>query len=299
MAWTNNFVVSPGTNSSELMTRPLGWMLVGVLIWAMPTISAVPHLTRMDSLFIIAATGEPRFKTARDSCEKLLVGDAIVPDYLIASRLSGLTPRQHHYVEHLFITLSDSGRHALARQKLASALSTISDSLKAQLLHIGSELADSTFLNVARLYLGADSEDVRKAAVRSLGMYPNPQDDSGLLQRIETTTGLERQENLWALSRHKGVKDWQRLVPVLKDEMLYNRQLARKLLDSASGGKWSALVKYRPTKMDQVERLEWMLLALDNRDSTAQAYLKKERLVLSPLARKFMDSEFQISTSKF
>ncbi len=250
MAWINNFVFSPGTRSSPLMSRPLVWMLVGILIWAMPTISAVPHLTRMDSLFIIAATGEPRFKAIRDSCEKILVGDTTVPDYLIASRLIGQTPRQRHYVEHLFVTLSDSGRHALARRKIASALSTVPDSLKAQLLHIGSELADSSFLSVARLYLSADSVEVRKAAVRSLGMYPNPIDVSGLLHRIEITTGLERQENLWALSKHKGLKDWHRLVPILKDEMLYNRQLAHMLLDSASGGKWSVLAKYPPINVD-------------------------------------------------
>src|SRR4051812_9442719 len=32
-----------------------------------------PALSRMDTVFIIAATGEPRFKTQRDSCEKILI----------------------------------------------------------------------------------------------------------------------------------------------------------------------------------------------------------------------------------
>src|SRR4051812_41813928 len=65
-----------------------------------------PALSRMDTVFIIAATGEPRFKARRDSCEKLLLaGDSLTLDYLIARRLIGQTPRQRHYVEHLFVAM--------------------------------------------------------------------------------------------------------------------------------------------------------------------------------------------------
>ena len=53
-----------------------------------------PALSGYDSLFIIASTGEPRFKAPRDSCEKLLTaGGAATAEYLLAHRLDHQTPR--------------------------------------------------------------------------------------------------------------------------------------------------------------------------------------------------------------
>ena len=253
-------------------------------------ISAAPVLTRMDSLFIIAATGEPRFQNQRDSAENLLIVDSTTPAYLIAHRLIGQTPRQRHYVEHLFTAITNSKRPRACVAQLGEAISTAADSLKSQLLHIGSELGDNSFLLVARLYLEVDSQEVRKSAVRSLGMYPDSQDLPWLLNRIEKTQGLERQENLWALSRHGAVKDWPRLLSLLRDEWLYNRQLAHRVLDSAVAGDWNKLARHVPAQPDLAERLEWVLLALDFQTPAAQAYLKKELAKLSPKTRAFVEN---------
>src|SRR4051812_13339335 len=162
-------------------------------------IAVPPVLTRPDSLFIAAATGEPRFQRIRDSSEKILVaGDTATLDYLIAHRLMGQTPRQRHYVETLFKDISDSGRHPSAAARLAAALPTAADSLKPQLLHIGSELGDSAFLKTARNYLQHDSVEVRRNAVRSLGSYPSPENAAWLIAGLEKTRDLERAERLWA-----------------------------------------------------------------------------------------------------
>lgn len=249
-----------------------------------------PILTHQDSLFIIAATGEPRFKAQRDSSEKLLAADTSTAGYLIAHRLICQTPRQRHYVEHLFAVISDSGRHPAPVTKLASALPGAVDSVKSELLHIGSEMGDSAFLPVARLYLRADSEEVRKAAVRSLGMYPKDADVPWLLERIASTSALERQENLWALSRHGRIKEWPRLLPLLRDSNLYNRQLVRRLLDSAVAGDWNQMGKYLPAKPDADERLEWVLLALEMPGPASRAYVDRELPLLAPARRRFIES---------
>lgn len=196
-----------------------------------------PVFSHLDSLFIIAATGEPRFKTLRDASEKMLVADSQTLDYLLKQRLTGQTPRQRHYVERLFSLSADSGRHVGPVQKLAAALKTMPDTLKVQLLQIGSELKDSSFLIVARQYLSADSELVRFAAVRSLGMYVQKSDVEFLLQRVEKTSGQERQEHLWALEQHCPIHEWKRLVPILKDGNYHSRQFVKRILacsDSSS-----------------------------------------------------------------
>lgn len=195
--------------------------------------------SHQDSLFIIAATGEPRFKGGRDSCEKILVRDTSTLDYLLKKRLVRQTPRQRHYVEHLFALIADSGRSQLPGKKLGEALKTAPDSIKMQLLQIGSELKDSLFLPVARLYLNADSVWVRNAAVRSLGTYPKAVDVEFLLNRIEKTSGLERQENLWALEQHAPIKNWKRLLPILQDENYHTRQFVKRILEVSDSTKKS------------------------------------------------------------
>jgi hypothetical protein len=81
--------------------------------------------------------------------------------------------------------------------------------------------------------------------------------------------------------------------------MLYNRQVTRRLLDSASAGKWTVLAKCRPGTMGPIERLEWALLAMGHRDPEAQAYVKEEIPLLAPLALKFMQAESRSLPPKF
>ena len=265
-------------------------MTIIFLIFLIDGTEAKTSLTRLDSLFIIAATGEPRFKVARESCEKILVLDSATPNYLLHVRLTGQSPRQRHYVEHLFAAISDSGKNPIVVLRIAAALPISPDSVQPQLLHIGSELGDSAFLPIARLYLKADSEEIRKAAVRSLGTYPKSVDVATLLNRIAKTSSLERQENLWALSRHGIIKEWPKLIPVLQDEYLYNRQIARRLLVEGSQKNWEALEKYCPLRFSSDERLEWILLAMDIPGKAAHDFLNRESKLLSSGRRQFLAS---------
>ena len=248
---------------------------------------APPALSRLDTLFITAATGEPRFQAMRDTAEKRLVaGGAATLDYLLAARLVGQTPRQRHYVERLFILVSDSGKRPEAAARLDKALPTAPDSLKVQLLRIGSALGDRAFLATARKYLQADSVEVRKMAVRSLGTYPDPSDLPFLLEAAARTKGLERQMLLWALSKHPPLKDWPRLLPALKDEQFYNRQWARRLLAKAAKGDWKALEKRCPLVLTPEERREWVLLARDLKGS--DTFLRREIPRLTPESRRVL-----------
>ncbi|HKP98288.1 MAG TPA: HEAT repeat domain-containing protein, partial [Fibrobacteria bacterium] len=249
-----------------------------------------PVFTHQDSLFIAAATGEPRFKPLRDGAEKeLIAGDTLTLDYLLAKRLLDQTPRQRHYVENLFKAVSDSGRNHAPVTRLATALSGAADSVQVQLLHIGSELGDTTFLPVARLYLRHDSVEVRKTAVRSLGTYPAPANAALLLDGLDKTKDLERQARLWALDKQTALKDWPRLLPVLEDGNLYNRQLARRIV-ARSAGDWAPLERYVPADPDPEEQLEWVLLALETPGPAAKAYVRKALPALDPEPRKFIES---------
>jgi hypothetical protein len=257
----------------------------GVAAWRPPV------LTRLDSLFIIAATGEPRHQSGRDSCQRLLIagrGATLDLDYLLVRRLTGQTPRQRHYVETLFKAISDSGRHPEPAQKLAAALPAAPDSVKIQLLRIGSELGDTAFLPAARAYMRAESLEVRKMAVRSLGTYPRAADLPFLMENLDGLRGLERQNRLWALSQHPPLKEWPRLLPLLRDGSLYNRQLVRHILAKSAGGDWAGLARRRPVAPDPRERLEWVLLALDMPGPAAKAFLDAEIPRLPAETQRFM-----------
>ncbi len=251
----------------------------------------MPRFSRMDSLFIIAATGEPRFKKTHDSCEKILVGlDTATLDYLLSQRLTGQTPRQRHYVEHLFALVSDSGKNIRPALKLKEALPGRVDSVRAQLLHIGSELGDTGFLSVARLYLTADSVEVRKAAIRSLGNYPNPEAARFLLAGLEKTTGLERQERLWALSKQKTNSDWPKLLSLLDDPDLCNRELIRQIAVKAVAADWNTMVHRLPAVLEPAARLEWMLMALECGTSEGRAFVKSNLPALDTRSRRFLSA---------
>lgn len=252
-----------------------------------------PAFTRQDSLFIVAATGEPRFKGQRDSAERELIsGDTATLDYLLRSRLDGQTPRQRHYVESLFKAISDSGRNRAPVERIAAALPAAPDSVKAQLLHIGSELGDSAFLAVARRFLGADSVEVRKQAVRSLGSYPSPANVLLLLEGLDKTRDLELQQRLWALSKQAEMKDWPRLLPLLRDSNLYNRQLARQIVGKACSGNWLLLERHIPQPLDQASLLEWIQLALETPGIDAKAFVRKNASRLDGYERRFIQSMY-------
>ncbi|MEO6098522.1 MAG: HEAT repeat domain-containing protein [Fibrobacteria bacterium] len=252
-----------------------------------------PVFTHQDSLFIVAATGEPRFKGERDSAERELIsGDTATLDYLVRSRLEFQTPRQRHYIETLFKAISDSGRNHGPVERIAAALPKASDSVKAQLLHIGSELGDSAFLSVARLYLTADSTEVRKAAVRSLGSYPSPANVSVLLDGLEKTRDLELQKRLWALSMQADIKEWPRLLPLMRDSNLYNRQLVRQIVGKACSGNWQLLERYIPQPLDQTSLMEWIQLALETPGIDAKAYVRKNASKLDGYERRFIQSMY-------
>jgi hypothetical protein len=268
--------------------------MVAAMAFGMAFGAAAPILTRQDSLFLIAATGEPRFQPIRDSAEKLLVAeDTATLDYLLSRRLTGQTPRQRHYVETLFKAISDSGRHPRAAAKLDGALETAPDSLKTQLLYIGSELGDSAFLGTARRYLAHDSEDVRRNAARSLGSYPSPANASWLIAGLDKTRDLERAQRLWALGKQKDFKDWPKLLPVLRDSNLYNREMARRIVAHACGD-WTHVEKFAPSDMDDEELLEWVLMADDSPGMAAKLWVRKYVPRLSPERMRFIGSALRL-----
>jgi hypothetical protein len=228
-----------------------------------------PVFSRLDSLFIVAATGEPRFQSQRDSSQKALLAlDTAALRYLLAHRLTGQTPRQRHYVETFFALASDSGRNPRPRSFLVQALSSGPDTIRAQLLYVGSEMKDSAFRREVLPYLHSDSESVRRMAARCLGSYPNPGNVPLLWDALEKTHGLELQQRLWALDAQGPVADWKRLIPLLRDSLFFNRQKIRDMLLKSTDSSWARLHEAIPPPMDSVELLEWRLLALDAKGSS-------------------------------
>ncbi len=247
-------------------------------------------LSRFDSLFIVAATGEPRFEAARDSCRQALIREnegALA--YLLKHRLTEQTARQKHYVRELFTVLSDSGGNPAPRRHLEKALPQVSDSLKAQLLYIGSRLGDTAFAAVARAYLHASDEEVRRNATRSLGAYPRAEHIPLLLAGIEKTRERELHQRLWALAQQEKVPDWQRLVFALSDSSLANRQSARQIIARSAPG-WPEVEK--ALTGHQVAILEEMLLAAELRDERAANFWMRSYAKLDPLSRRFVPAAY-------
>lgn len=223
-----------------------------------------PTYTRLDSLFIVAATGEPRFEKQRDSSQKVLLDlDTVALSYMLDHRLTGQTPRQRHYVETFFMLASDSGHNAKPRTLLSQALVKDPDTIRSQLLYIGSQMNDTDFRREAIPFLHSDSSGVRRMATRCLGAYPNPENIPLLWEGLEKTRGLELQERLWSLEAQGPLTDWQRLAPLLRDSLFFNRQKVRDMLLKSTDSLWITLRAALPPQMDSTERLEWCLLALD------------------------------------
>jgi hypothetical protein len=244
MGWIRNR--SPvGENGHSPLLKTAGLFVVvycGIAI-AVPdtTFWKPPVYTRLDSLFVAAATGEPRFQLLRDSSEKaLLTMDTVGLQYLLDHRLTKQTPRQRHYVEMFFMMAADSGRNSKPRMLLSRALASSPDTLRSQLLYIGSQMRDSAFRREAIPYLHSDSESVRRMAVRTLGSYPNPENLPLLWDGLEKTRGLELQQRLWALDQQGPLAEWKRLIPLLQDSLFFNRQKVRDMLSKTAD---SALAK--------------------------------------------------------
>ena len=257
-------VEGPGQN--RITRIALGLILFCTLAVASPDSAfwKPPVFSRLDSLFIVAATGEPKFEKERDSSQKVLLSlDTVGLQYLLDHRLTGQTPRQRHYVETFFMLASDSGRNSKPRLLLSRALSLSPDTIRSQLLYIGSEMRDTAFRRAAVSYLHSDSSGVRRMAARCLGSYPHPENLPLLWDRLESTRGLELQQRLWALDAQGPLLDWKRLTPLLCDSMFFNRQKVRDMLLKSTDSSWMRLKEAVPAKMEIAERLEWCLLALD------------------------------------
>ncbi len=264
-------------------------LLIGIVFSSAPA-QGMPAFTRFDSLFIVAATGEPRFSILRDSCRHALIeSDTSTLAYLLNYRLVNQTARQSHYVRELFAAISDSGKNVAPREFLRKGLPEVPDSVKSQLLYIGSRLGDTAFASVAREYLDSNNEEVRRNAVRSLGAYPNQSHIPLLLKGIEKTSGPELHQRLWALGEQDRVSDWRRLFFALSDASLANRQAARRIIARSAPG-WPDVEKLLAAH--PVSVLEAMLLAAGMQGDKAAIFWMQSYAELDPLSRRFVPAAF-------
>ncbi len=254
---------------------------------------APPELSRMDSLFLTAARGEPRFAEARDMAEReLLALDTVALRYVVSEHVlstANRTPRQRHYAERLLVMMADSGRNPWPGAALAQALdATDSELYITRLLYLGSRLADTSFRVSAIPYSRSESEDVRRMAVRVLGVYPHPDHLPLLRDGMEAALGLELHQHLWALGAHGKTavaENWDVLVPVLNDDWFFNRQQARDLLLLATDSSWSALRRMMPRDPAGSERREWWRLAMEAKGGAD--FLKREARRMTEEERRF------------
>ena len=249
-----------------------------------------PAFSRLDSLFVTAATGEPKFQVARAAAESALLADTATLPYLLAKRLRGQTPRQQHYVERLFTVSSDSGRDPRPRALLAPALAApqTSDTIRVQLLYIGSQLGDSSFRSAALLWLKSPYEPVRRMATRNLGVYPHPHNLPLLWKGLSTMHGLELQQRLWSLEAQGPVKDW-RIIPLLNDPYFFNRRKVRDMLLKAADSSWAELQVVLKKHGARIPRKEWWLLAQDAKDG--DVFLKAEKGKMTNAERTYFGTE--------
>jgi hypothetical protein len=246
-----------------------------------------PVLTRLDTLFITAATGEPKFQVARAAAEKALLADTATLPYLLAKRMRGQTPRQQHYVERLFTLSSDSGRNPRPRALLATALTAphTSDTIRIQLLYIGSSLGDSSFRSAALPWLKSPSEPVRRMATRNLGVYPRPQNLPLLWDGLFTVHKLELQQRLWSLEAQGPVRDM-KIIPLMDDPHFFNRRKVRDMLLKATDSSWVRLDSIRMKHPGEASRKEWWLLAQDARaNSGGIEFLEAEKSAMTNTER--------------
>jgi hypothetical protein len=231
-----------------------------------------------DSLFITAATGEPRLKPMRDSCENLLLKrDSATVAYLLAERLTDQTPRQRHYVEKLFGLLSDSGRKAYVGLALRLAVEPAADSVKPQLLYVASTMGDASLGVLGLTYISHAHTEVRRMAARLLGAYPRREYAVALLQGLDGSPEAEKHQRLWALAAVAPYPQCDRLGSYLYDSSLAVRQMAVQALKRCADGKFSSLHLTLPKlapgdTLPLRPYLAWLELALAFQTPEASAF---------------------------
>jgi hypothetical protein len=286
-----------------------GWMrnnlarrlvaLAGAFAFTAVATQAAPSsdFSRLDSLFLVAASGEPRFAGWRDSSEKVLVAEgAQTLSYLASTAGHDRTPRQRHYVERLFTLVADSGRNPAAREILIRAiLAAPNDTLRARWLYIGSRIGDTVFRDAALPWLNVESGLVRRNATRVLGAYPRPENIPLLLAGLDTLRGPDRFARLWALEgalAKDSAFDWKVLTPLLADTDSFNRRKVRDILLKATDSSWTALRVALPRNRDPSLRREWRLLALDARkESGGRDFLRAEANRMTQEEKSFLGLE--------
>lgn len=258
------------------MTRVLHLLLL-----ACATSFAAPVLTRLDTLFLVAATGEPRFAAERARAESTLVAlDTVTLAWLVRTGAEDRTPRQRHYSDRLFMLVADSGRNAGARNVLARAVAEApDDTARAMWLHAVTRIGDSAARGIARPWLDSGSTGVRRMAAYVLGEYPHPDHVAALRAGLAGSSGAERHMRLWALSRQPPARDPLRLrdwVAHLGDSAAVNRGLARDRMLRDADSTWKTLRKHLPRDPSPALRREWWLLAAATRDEAGRAWLRRE-----------------------
>lgn len=253
----------------------------------------LPAFTALDTLFLTAATGEPRLQAMRDSCErKLLALDAVTVSYLLARRLSDQTPRQRRYVERLFGLLADSGRHAGPGRALGLAVETANDSVKAQLLYVASTMADSSLQPLGLRYIGHAKPEIRRMAARVLGMVPRAEASLPLWQGLAGASETERHQRLWALAAIAPYPGCDSLRAFLGDSSLAVRQMAIHALGRCAAGDIAKLRLPDPqTIRDENPEGKswsiWLALALQLKNAQGKSYAEKACRRLTAPAQLF------------
>lgn len=201
-----------------------------------------PQWNQWDSLFIIAATGEPRWQAQRDSCEQILLNhsDSTIP-FLLTRRLSQQTPRQRHYVERLFGLMSDSGRQGSPGIAIRNALDTVNDSLKPQLLYIASTMGDAQLVDLGERFILSGKTDIRRMAARVLGMYPRPASIPFLTAELSKWDEAERHQRVWALALLAPYPGCENIKSWASDSSLAVRQMVSHALSRCAEGNFSKL----------------------------------------------------------
>ncbi len=258
-----------------------------------PLIDSLPSFTPLDSLFLTAATGEPRLQVARDSCEKKLIRlDTVTVNYLLTHRLFDQTPRQRRYVERLFGLLADSGRHAQPALALTRALDGVSDSAKAQLLYVASTMADSSLQPLGLRYISHEKPEIRRMAARVLGMVPRAGASLPLWQGLADAPETERHQRLWALAAIAPYPGCDSLRAFLGDSSLAVRQMAIHALGRCAAGDIAKLRLPDPeTIRDENPEGKswsiWLALAAQMKNAQGKNYAEKACRRLPEAAKLF------------
>lgn len=248
--------------------------------------------TRMDTLFLTAATGEPRFAADRARAESALVAlDTVALRWLVRTAGRERTPRQRHYADRLFRLVADSGRNDGARRVLGEAIASApDDTLRATWLHAVSRLEDPAARVLALPWLDSGASAVRRMAARTLGEYPHLDHVEPLRAGLAAAADGARHMRLWALTRQPPARDPGRIpfyAALLGDSVAVIRGLARDRMLRDADSTWARLRKHMPRDPAPALRREWWLLASATKDKAGSAWLHREAARMSEEDRRF------------